>query len=339
MCRERKNCFGLSLFVIFFVFVLSSFTNEMSSLVLAKEYEACSKIAQAAYKAGLKEAEDDYWIAIGNCYNLPTKEERKECMREAKEEWKEAKADTKDQREARLEICEELGEAPYDPVIDPNDFVDFDAVIEEEEILTPNPYFPLIPGTTWEYLALDADEEVIERILVEVLEETTEILGVPCIVVRDRVWELDEEEEEVLVEDTDDWYAQDLVGNVWYFGELSQEFEDGELISLEGSWKAGRDGAKPGILMLADSQPDDIYRQEFLLGEAEDIAKVISIGMEVVNVPFGDYMQDVLKTQEWTPIEPDGLEFKFYAPNTGLILEMNPDTNERVELIDMTTPE
>ena len=93
-------------------------------------------------------------------------------------------------------------------------------------------------------------------------EETKEILGVNCIVVRDQVWEIDDEGEEVLIEDTFDWYAQDTSGNVWYFGEIAQEFEEGELVSLEGSWKAGRDDAKPGFIMLANPQPGDYYRQE-----------------------------------------------------------------------------
>ena len=86
------------------------------------------------------------------------------------------------------------------------------------------------------------------------------------------------------VEDTDDWYAQDLDGNVWYCGEIAQNFEvfegddpeEAELVDIEGSWKAGRDGALPGIVMLASPQAGDVYRQEVALGEAEDAARVIS---------------------------------------------------------------
>ena len=255
---------------------------------------------------------------------------------EAWVEFWEAREECRDQREARLEICEELGEGPYDPAINPDDFVDFEEIVEGGSF-TPNQYFPLVPGTTWEYLAKDADGTAIERILVEVLGEHKEILGVNCIVVRDRVWEIDEEGEETLIEDTDDWYAQKTNGDVWYFGEIAQEFEDDELVSLEGSWKAGVDSAKAGYLMLADPQEGDYYRQEFFLGDAEDMGEVLSRDDESVTVPFGTYTHDVVKTRDWTPIEPDVLEFKYYAPGVGLVLEEDPESGERVELVNMTT--
>jgi hypothetical protein len=196
----------------------------------------------------------------------------------------------------------------------------------------------LVPGTVWVYEG--ETEEGTETITVTVTEATKEIeypaesgLIFTCRVVRDVV-ELDGE----VIEDTDDWYAQDTEGNVWYFGEISREFEDGELVSLEGSWKAGVGGAKPGIIMEADPQVDDIYRQEFFLGDAEDMGAVVSRGNESVTVPFGTYRDDVLKTKDFTPIEPDVFEFKYYAPGVGLILEVNPDTGDRVELINKTTP-
>jgi len=90
--------------------------------------------------------------------------------------------------------------------------------------------------------------------------------------------------------------------------------------------------------MLADPEEGDYYRQEFFPGDAEDMGEVVSRGVESVAVPFGAYTDDVLKTKEWTPIEPDVLEFKYYAPAVGLVLEINPDTGERVELINHTTP-
>jgi hypothetical protein len=225
-----------------------------------------------------------------------------------------------------------LGESPYDPEINPDKFIDFHEVVNGGS-LARNPYFPLKPGTVWNYEAKDGQGKLIEKIRVEVTSDTKEILGVNCIVVRDQVWEVDEEGAESLVEDTDDWYAQDLEGNVWYFGEISQEFEGGELVSIDGSWKAGKDYAKPGFLMLANPQKGNLYRQEFFLGDAEDVAEVISRGEESVTVPYGTYNDDVVKTKDYTPIQPDVLEFKYYAPGIGLILEVNPDTGERVELV------
>ena len=90
--------------------------------------------------------------------------------------------------------------------------------------------------------------------------------------------------------------------------------------------------------MLADPQGGDYYRQEFFLGDAEDMGEVISRGEEEVEVPYGDFDVDVVKTKDWTPIEPDVLEYKYYAPDVGLVLEENPESGERVELVDMTIP-
>ena len=337
MLTEKKDQAGFSTFSHVAALLAFLITLGAGAELLAKGTKACSKTTQVAYKACLEEAQDDYWITVGNCYNLADSDARDECLAVAKEELQDAKEECKDKREARTEICDELGEDPYDPVIDPDDFVDFDGVLSEEEVFTPNPYFPLVPGTTWEYVAIDAGGEELERIFVEVLEETKEILGVNCIVVRDRVWEIDGEEE-VLIEDTDDWYGQDDEGNVWYIGEIAQNFEDGELVDVEGSWKAGRDSAKAGYLMLADPAVGDYYRQEFFLGDAEDMGEVVARGQDSAEVPFGIYSNDVLRTRDWTPIEPDVFEFKYYAPGVGMVLEVNPDTGERVELVDMTTP-
>jgi hypothetical protein len=299
---------------------------------------ACSQTALAALKASLFGAADDFWIAIGNSFQEPDPQAKQEILRAAQEELSEAIQLAKEQYQARLDLCALLGQAPYDPDIDPANFIDFEAVIAGEEDFTPNRYFPLVPGTTWEYLGFDAEGEIVERILVEVLMETKEILGVNCIVIRDRVWEIDEEGAETLIEDTKDWHPHDLAGNVWYFGEIAQEFEDGDLVSIAGSWQAGRDDARPGIIMFADPRPGVAYRQEFLLNEAEDWAKVVSRGKISVSVVFGDFTDDVLVTKDATPLLPGTVEFKAYAPGVGLILEVNPETGERVELVNMTVP-
>jgi hypothetical protein len=210
-------------------------------------------------------------------------------------------------------------DGPYDPVIDPENFVDG----------VDNPYFPLTPGTTFVY---EGDtEEGTEHIEVEVTDDTKEILGVECVVVRDTVW-VDGE----LVEDTFDWYAQDTDGNVWYMGEDTKEYKDGEVVSTEGAWEAGVDGAKPGIIMWADPQIGTSYRQEYYAGEAEDMAEVISL-TESASVTYGSF-DDLLVTKEWTPLEPGIAENKYYAAGVGLVLEeVVEGGSERVELIDILT--
>ena len=148
---------------------------------------------------------------------------------------------------------------------------------------------------------------------------------------RDRVFEDGE-----LVEDTFDWYAQDTDGNVWYLGEDSKEYEDGEVVSTEGSWEAGVDGALAGIIMKAAPAVGDAYRQEYYEGEAEDLAEVIELGARV-SVGAGDY-DEVIVIEEWTPLEPEVVENKSYAPGVGVILEEKVRGEEgRVELVSYTT--
>ncbi len=319
--QTRKKRLVVTRFLVIFVAFLLVMSGTVEARVKRRCQKACTMTAIAAFKACHNEARNDYWIARGNCYNLSDQKACKECLKEAKEAFKEAKEMCKEQFEARLEICDELGEAPYDPEIDPANFVD---PSEIGKTVNPNPYFPLIKGNRWEYYCESSGETIID----EVTEKTKEIMGVTCVIVHDLVT-IDGE----VVEDTEDWYAQDIYGNVWYFGEIAKEFEDGELVSIEGSWKAGEDDAKAGIIMLASPEIEDIYRQEFSLGNAEDMAKILSIGEESVTVPYGSFNTDVLKTMDFTPLEPDVLEYKYYAPGIGVVLEKNPDTGERVELM------
>lgn len=296
----------------------------------------CSFTANAAFLAGKNEIRDDYWISRGKCSNLVDLALNEQCLDEAKEAYTEGKLLVKDQFHARKDICSSLGESPYDPPIDAVDFVDFAAVIDEGASFTPNTYFPLVPGMQWTYIVTDQDGEAVEEIEVEILAETKEILGVNCIVVRDTVWEIDEAGDLVLVEDTDDWYAQDNLGNVWYFGEISKNYEDGELVDLEGSWKAGREYDMPGILMFAVPEEGVLYRQEFSLGNAEDMAEVAGY-IDSLTVR-GTMYNNLLKTIEFTPVDPEVIEFKYYAPGVGVVKEEDPESGEVVELTSIVTP-
>ena len=299
----------------------------------AKEKNFCKKTTEAALNACLKEAKSDYWIQRGNCYNISDPADKKECVKEAEDDYKDAKDECKEQYKARLEVCKSLGKAAYDPAIDPGNFVDPGDI---GNTVDPNPYFPLVPGYKWTYQTVDVNSnEVTEIITDEVLDETKEIMGVKCIVVHDVV----KTPEGDVIEDTYDWYAQDTEGKVWYFGESSLEYEETGLVSTEGSWISGVDGAKPGIIMEANPAPGDIYRQEFSLGNAEDLAEVLSIGEETVSVPAGTYTDDILKTRDFTPLEPGHDEYKYYAPGVGVVKEENPEGGERVELVSFTTGE
>lgn len=215
------------------------------------------------------------------------------------------------------------------PIIDPGDGGDYRPQIDPTGFRTviDNPYLPLPVGARWVYEGTSAGET--ERIEVEVTDETRTVMGVDVIVVRDRAY-LDGE----LVEDTLDWFAQDTDGNVWYFGEETAEYEGGEVVSTEGSWEAGVDGALPGIVMPSDPQVGDAYRQEYLAGEAEDMGEIIALG-ETVSVPAGEY-EDVVVTRDWTPLEPAQIENKRYAPGVGLVFESPEGDPEGVGLIEFT---
>jgi len=298
------------LLIIPFIFNVSAYAEGSNG------QNFCSATAAAAKKSCYEEMKADYYLASGKCINVADEEAREECFELARDD--RSFEDCNDQYAARKDICDELGEGRYDPVIDVANFVD----LSGNQLPIDNPFLPMTPGTI---MIFEGGDEVIT---VTVTDDTVEILGVPCIVVRDTVTEAG-----TLVEDTYDWFAQDVDGNVWYFGELSMGYEDGELVSLEGSWKAGEDGAKPGIVMLANPDiEDEMYRQEFQLGEAEDMAVVVATGQDET-IGYGEYT-DVLVTEEWSPIDPGVLENKYYAPGVGLILEVDVETGDRVELIE-----
>lgn len=211
----------------------------------------------------------------------------------------------------------------YAPVIHPENFT---SAID-------NKYFTLTPGTTFEYVSINPDNTVgSERISVDVTSEKKIVMGVETVVVHDQAF-LDNE----LIEDTYDWYAQDAAGNVWYFGEATQTFENGVAVSTEGSWEAGVDGAQPGIIMLANPQVGDEYRQEYYKDVAEDMGTVVALN-ETIELGMGN-MGDAsrftgcLKTRDWTPLEAKIDEFKFYCPELGnLGLELGVYNDERIEL-------
>lgn len=195
-----------------------------------------------------------------------------------------------------------LSASPYRPAIDPARFT---ASID-------NPYLPLAPGTVYR-LRGTSDGET-ETVTVTVTTQTKRILGVTCVVVRDEVTIAGE-----LAELTFDWYAQDTDGNVWYFGEDSREYEDGKVVSTEGSWEAGVGGAQPGIVMPATPTAGLAYRQEYYPGSAEDQATIVSLE-ESVRVPYGSFTA-VLVTEDSTRLEPTILERKYYAKGVGVVLE------------------
>jgi hypothetical protein len=137
------------------------------------------------------------------------------------------------------------------------------------------------------------------------------------------------------VEITDDWYAQDKDGNIWYLGEATAEYENGKVTTRAGSFEAGRDGAQAGVIVPAKPEPGLTYRQEYYKGEAEDEGSIVSLD-EQAEVPFGHF-RNVLMTRDTNPLEPKVLEFKFYARNVGPVLAVSVSGgSDREELLSYT---
>ncbi|MFN0096915.1 MAG: PepSY domain-containing protein [Dehalococcoidia bacterium] len=214
-------------------------------------------------------------------------------------------------RQLQVTWCE-VDDPEEEPTIDPGDCGFYAPQIDARNFVPriTNPYLPLKPGSKWTYQSTDGQE----RIEVEVLSETRSILGVTATVVRDLAYEDGE-----LVEATFDWYAQDKDGAVWYLGEDTAEIKDGQIINRHGAWEAGVDGAKPGIAMLANPRAGNAYRQEFLEGEAEDMAQVLRSRRSLAVA--GHTYSKLIVTAEWTPLVPEVVEHKTYAPGVGLVRE------------------
>ena len=189
-----------------------------------------------------------------------------------------------------------------------------------------NPWFPLRPGMRWVYRGIEGGARA--RDVVRVRARVEMVDGVPCAVVADRLYRHGR-----LAERTTDWYTQDEQGNVWYYGERTAELDrHGHVTSREGSWRTGRDGARPGIFMPADPQVGDTFTQEDYPGHAEDHFAVMTLH-GTVHTPYRTYRRRALKTKEWTPLEPGVSDRKWYARGVGQLAEATvKGGDDRLEL-------
>jgi hypothetical protein len=239
---------------------------------------------------------------------------------------------------ASVGIARQAGAAPVLPQFSPPNFPDGATIT--------NPYFPLTPGTTFRASGNVTDPEdggsIREVDEDAVTSRTIKIAGITARVVHARGFE-----DGVLVEDTNDYYAQDLGGNVWYMGEDTVAFQyddNGNVVSRDtsGSWRAGVNGAKPGFVMPADKSIGFNYYQEFSPSDgALDQATTLST-TERVTVPVGTF-DNVLKTREESELEPGVVEFKYYAPGVGLIrseedVSASGQPQSTIDLDSVTTP-
>jgi hypothetical protein len=280
---------------------------------------------------------DDYYTGVAICVQVEDSGERKECNSDASDTRKEENKFCVEQFKARTDLCDAIGEDRYDPNFDPSLFN-----TDYANPMNPNPYYPLQIGNVWNYESDEGSSSVV------VLDRTKLIDGVTCIVVNDLVLNDDGSSE-----DTDDWFGLRKDGTVDYCGEEVKDYEIfpgdnpqvSELVSFEGSFKAGRDGDLTGTIFLAAPTPGATYRQEYSFGNAEDAATVMSTSYSYGSDPDLDEFapqelvelmcenSDCIVTGEYTPIEPDAFEYKYYAKDLGLFLEVNPSSGEISELV------
>lgn len=325
------------------------------TVLAAHQTTACQASAQAMGRSCNFERKEDHDATLARCGSISNTSERSACENAAKQDKKDAKALCDEQQDARQEVCRTLNENRYnDPLADGQiTFIDPDAIgapgIDE------NPYVILKAGHTHvlrsEEYDPETDETTVEIIVVHATDEVREIQGVSCRVLVDIVLipEWDEEEakwEFTPVEVTDDWFAQDADENVYYCGELARNFEDGILRDLDGSFEAGLELAEGGALTLAAPAPGVMHRQEYALGEAEDLVEYLSSDADPADEGIGQDQllekfrcatdgNQCLMTYDSTPLSPGNTEFKYYLAGTGFVLsahledgEINTNTSE-----------
>lgn len=297
----------------------------------------CGAAATASHVACHFEAKDDLFAARAICMDSPG-DVLDDCFTDVRAEYDETIDECGAILDARLAVCGLTGDAPHDPPFGAADAANFVDPLAIGVSVEPNPFFPLVQGNSWSYEgSFEEDGEIVtETVTVTVLNETKLIDGITCVVVRDVV-----EEDGEIIEDTDDWFAQDLDGNVWYCGEEVKDYDwfDGdepplpELVSDDGSFKNGRDGDKGGILLPRDPIAGDVFRQELSVGNAEDVVEILQTDGDE-QVVAASCNAACLVTRDFTPLEPDAEENKYYVPGIGLILEVDVESGDRVELID-----
>jgi hypothetical protein len=305
---------------------------------LRNEGKFCSATAQAILCACQSGARDDFFVTRAVCTNEPDQPDRSECFADAQTTRTEDQDFCVEQHDWRLEACDVLGEERYNPDFEGNLFdADF------TKLTKPNPYSPLGIGNKWEYESNEGEVNTVE-----ILNRTKLIDEVRCVVARDLVFD----EDGHLIEATNDWFAQKKVGDTWYCGEETGTYETfpgdkpqkPELVSIDGSFKADRDGAQPGIIMLAKPVKGDAYFEEFSPANAEDYAIVSSTSYSYgksaaldKNVPkaLAQYLcsaGDCIVTDNISMLEPGIVEHKYYAKGIGNFLETGPD-GEVVRLV------
>ncbi len=340
MNKSKSTIGGISARLILSVAVgmFFMFTALMGNTEGQSQDDFCSQTARSLFDACKTEVKAEAFKKTAICLNISNPQQRRECFDEIENVREESMQLCREQRSGRLEACKSLGEARYDPDINPA-FFDSDFT----NLTKPNPYFPLRIGNQWEYRGGNEVNKL------EVLNQTKLIAGVRCVVVRDQVFKNGD-----LAENTDDWFAQAKDGNVWYFGEEVKDYQsfsgdtprNPELVSIDGSFKWGHEGDKGGLFFFFSPKVGDAYLEEFSLANAEDVTIILSSTYrfgsnaeldQLVPRPLAERFcaaGDCVVTKNFSLLEPGIFARKYYARGIGVFLEVKPETATAVQIVD-----
>ena len=219
--------------------------------------------------------------------------------------------------------------APTPPLPAPSDFAS----------RITNPWLPFPPGIVFTYNGIKDGHQAID--VLTVTHKTELIQGIHATVIHDRLYEWTghrANRHKYLAERTTDWYAQDKHGNVWYLGENTATLTpNGQVISTEGTWKTGVNGAQAGIFMPAQPTVGTSGYQEFYPGHAQDHYRILRLNAHV-KTPAASSRRALL-TKETTALEPGVLDHKYYIRGIGDVIERTiKGGNEHFTLVSINRP-
>lgn len=334
--------FALSPEQIAEVLALSDIHDLGRARVTDIESATCTAATNSLRRSCEFEVLDEFFVGAAICSHNGTEAEADTCLESFAEGRDEALVECNDVYDARLDVCAATNDAVHEPPFGPAFAANFVDPRTIGGATAPNPWFPMVQGAVWTYEGtfIEEGEEITEVVEITVTDRTKLVDGIRCLVVRDVVT-IDGE----LIEDTDDWFAQDTDGNIWYCGEEVKDYEtfDGdspaipELVAIDGSFKAGRDGDEAGILLPSALVAGDIFRQEVSFTNAEDAIEILATNASET-VPAAICDGTCLQTRDFSALDPGVNEHKFYAPGVGKILEVDIESGNRVELISFTLP-
>ncbi|MBE9539393.1 MAG: hypothetical protein IMF06_09945 [Proteobacteria bacterium] len=296
----------------------------------------CQKSAQYLFLACKHRSHAERWERLAECENLLDTDERRSCFANNRELIGSAKQNCQTLRGSRKGVCEDIGRDVYQGWKD----VDFVGDEDEEEIveIEGNDYFPLTPSST---IYLTSSETRINR---EVTALTRKINKVTCRIVVEEEWTITEPDADadagILLERVERLYGEDEDGNVWTCGVLRQQYDvllegkDPVVVSTEGSWEAGSDGALAGIAMRWTPELGDIERRSYALGIDEDLTEVIDPATMASDFVCGsEGTGDCLILRITTPLSPEGYRDEYYEIGKGLVYSENQIGEETLDII------